>query len=302
MTESRSPPTQRGQRRRAAARPRAKRQGLHIAALAAAIKVAPRKLDALENDRYDELPDATFTRALAQTVCRTLKIDAAPVLALLPQAGDHGAGAGGGGPEHAVPRAGRGTAIPADGRRGVAAAGAGPRLALHGGGAGRLLPAAGLWSPAATVAPCDAAAASCAPRRAAPVPRRRPWRAEWLRPRRPPRQPRRRSPQGETVFAVPAPDARRVRAASPPSRRPPRRRCSCSCAPPTESWVEVQRCRAARCCCRAPCCPVRAWASTARCRCAWDRQRRGHGTACSAASRSTWRRSTRDNVARVELQ
>jgi cytoskeleton protein RodZ len=59
-------------------------QGLHIAALAAAIKVAPRKLDALENDRFDELLDATFARALAQTVCRTLKIDAAPVLALLP--------------------------------------------------------------------------------------------------------------------------------------------------------------------------------------------------------------------------
>jgi cytoskeleton protein RodZ len=60
-------------------------QGLHIAALAAAIKVAPRKLDALENDRWGELPDATFTRALAQTVCRTLKIDARPVLDLLPQ-------------------------------------------------------------------------------------------------------------------------------------------------------------------------------------------------------------------------
>ena len=62
------------------------RQGLHIAALAAAIKVAPRKLDALEHDRYDELPDATFTRALAQTVCRSLKIDPQPVLALLPLA------------------------------------------------------------------------------------------------------------------------------------------------------------------------------------------------------------------------
>ena len=44
------------------------RQGLHIAALAAAIKVTPRKLDALENDRWGELPDATFTRALAQSV------------------------------------------------------------------------------------------------------------------------------------------------------------------------------------------------------------------------------------------
>ena len=63
------------------------KQGLHIAALAAAIKVAPRKLDALEHDRWDELPDAVFVRALAQTVCRTLKIDAAPILQLLPRAG-----------------------------------------------------------------------------------------------------------------------------------------------------------------------------------------------------------------------
>lgn len=62
------------------------KQGLHIAALAAAIKVAQRKLEALEGDRYDELPDATFTRALAQTVCRTLKVDARPVLDLLPPA------------------------------------------------------------------------------------------------------------------------------------------------------------------------------------------------------------------------
>ena len=60
------------------------KQGLHIAALAAAIKVSPRKLDALENDRWHELPDATFTRALAQTVCRTLKVDARPVLDKLP--------------------------------------------------------------------------------------------------------------------------------------------------------------------------------------------------------------------------
>ena len=62
------------------------KQGLHIAALAAAIKVAPRKLDALENDRLTDLPDATFARALAQTVCRTLKVDARPILDLLPPA------------------------------------------------------------------------------------------------------------------------------------------------------------------------------------------------------------------------
>ena len=61
-------------------------QGLHIAALAAAIKVVPRKLELLESDQIDQLPDATFTRALAQTVCRTLKIDPVPILALLPPA------------------------------------------------------------------------------------------------------------------------------------------------------------------------------------------------------------------------
>jgi cytoskeleton protein RodZ len=66
------------------------RQGLHIAALAAAIKIPQRKLEALEADRFDDLPDATFTRALAMTVCRALKIDASPVLAQLPQLGGNG--------------------------------------------------------------------------------------------------------------------------------------------------------------------------------------------------------------------
>lgn len=64
------------------------KQGLHIAALAASIKVTPSKLEALEAGRYDELPDATFTRALAQSVCRVLKIDAQPVLAQLPSTRD----------------------------------------------------------------------------------------------------------------------------------------------------------------------------------------------------------------------
>jgi cytoskeleton protein RodZ len=84
MTEPAPGGTQQGTGAGALLRAAREKQGLHIAALAAAIKVAPRKLDALENDRWDELPDATFTRALAQTVCRTLKIDARPVLDLLP--------------------------------------------------------------------------------------------------------------------------------------------------------------------------------------------------------------------------
>lgn len=64
------------------------RQGMHVAALAATIKIPQRKLEALEADRYDELPDAAFARALALTVCRALKIDPAPVLAQLPRIGD----------------------------------------------------------------------------------------------------------------------------------------------------------------------------------------------------------------------
>jgi len=63
------------------------KRGLHIAALAASIKVSPRKLEALEADRYAELLDLTFTRALAQTMCRALRVDAEPVLAKLPQVG-----------------------------------------------------------------------------------------------------------------------------------------------------------------------------------------------------------------------
>jgi len=66
-----------------------KAQGLHIAALAAAIKVSPRKLELLESDQFDQLPDATFTRALAQTMCRALKIDPAPILALMPRPPGH---------------------------------------------------------------------------------------------------------------------------------------------------------------------------------------------------------------------
>jgi cytoskeleton protein RodZ len=59
--------------------------GMHVAALAVALKVPVSKLEALESDRYDQLPDAVFVRALASSVCRTLRIDAAPVLERLPQ-------------------------------------------------------------------------------------------------------------------------------------------------------------------------------------------------------------------------
>lgn len=59
--------------------------GLHIAALAAALKVPVKKLESLEAGRYNELPDLTFARALASSACRHLKIDPAPVLQQIPQ-------------------------------------------------------------------------------------------------------------------------------------------------------------------------------------------------------------------------
>ncbi|WP_349743339.1 helix-turn-helix domain-containing protein [Roseateles cavernae] len=65
-------------------------QGLHIAALAAQLKVPQAKLEALEADRYQDLPDLTFARALAKAMCRVLKVDAAPVLALLPRGDEAG--------------------------------------------------------------------------------------------------------------------------------------------------------------------------------------------------------------------
>lgn len=61
--------------------------GLHVAALAVSMRVPLKKLEALEADRHDLLPDAVFVRALAASVCRALKIDAAPILARLPQSG-----------------------------------------------------------------------------------------------------------------------------------------------------------------------------------------------------------------------
>jgi cytoskeleton protein RodZ len=59
-------------------------RGLHIAALAVQLKVPQSKLEAIEADRWDDLPDATFARALATSMCRALKIEAGPVLQVMP--------------------------------------------------------------------------------------------------------------------------------------------------------------------------------------------------------------------------
>ena len=60
--------------------------GLHIDVVAAALKVPTKKLQALEDDDIDSLPDPVFARALAASVCRALRVDPAPVLAKLPGA------------------------------------------------------------------------------------------------------------------------------------------------------------------------------------------------------------------------
>ena len=63
--------------------------GLHVGALAASLKVPVQRIEALEADRHDLLPGPVFTRALASSVCRLLKLDSAAVLALLPKAVQH---------------------------------------------------------------------------------------------------------------------------------------------------------------------------------------------------------------------
>lgn len=59
--------------------------GVHIESIAFSLKVPVSKIEALERDDFEALPDAVFARALASSVCRALKMDSAPVLALLPQ-------------------------------------------------------------------------------------------------------------------------------------------------------------------------------------------------------------------------
>lgn len=59
--------------------------GLSLAGLAAALKVPAPKLEALEADDHAAFQDHVFMRALAQSICRTLRMDSAQVLALLPR-------------------------------------------------------------------------------------------------------------------------------------------------------------------------------------------------------------------------
>lgn len=59
-------------------------QGLELATLADLLKVSVSKLQALEQNQLELLPDPVFCRALASSICRILKLDPVPVLGQLP--------------------------------------------------------------------------------------------------------------------------------------------------------------------------------------------------------------------------
>lgn len=84
MTEEASHSTPSAQSAGALLRQYREAENAQLDQLATALRVAPSKLEALEADRLSDLPDAMFARALTLAVCRHLKRDAAPVLALLP--------------------------------------------------------------------------------------------------------------------------------------------------------------------------------------------------------------------------
>ncbi len=60
--------------------------GLSLEELAARVKVPVKRLSALEEDRFEDWPDANLVRAVAASVCRQVRIDSAIILARLPKA------------------------------------------------------------------------------------------------------------------------------------------------------------------------------------------------------------------------
>jgi cytoskeleton protein RodZ len=68
--------------------------GMHLAVLSANLKVPVRQLEALEADEYLVDQSPVFARGLAASVCRQLRVDPAPVLALMPLSASHLASTG----------------------------------------------------------------------------------------------------------------------------------------------------------------------------------------------------------------
>jgi hypothetical protein len=59
--------------------------GVHLGVLSVNLKVSIKQLEALEADQFQHWPEPVFARALAAKVCRFLRIDSEPVLALMPR-------------------------------------------------------------------------------------------------------------------------------------------------------------------------------------------------------------------------
>ena len=55
-------------------------RGLALADVAQQLKFAPRQLEALEQERFDALPGATFARGMVRSYARLLKLDPEPLL------------------------------------------------------------------------------------------------------------------------------------------------------------------------------------------------------------------------------
>lgn len=64
------------------------KSGMHLGVLSVTLKVPIRQLEAFEADALDPAKGPVFYRGLASSMCRHLRTDAAPILALLPQSND----------------------------------------------------------------------------------------------------------------------------------------------------------------------------------------------------------------------
>lgn len=59
--------------------------GIDAGVVARALKITPQTLEALEQDRYQALPNLSFARSLAASICRNFGVDPEPVLAQMPR-------------------------------------------------------------------------------------------------------------------------------------------------------------------------------------------------------------------------
>lgn len=63
--------------------------GVHLAVLSVNLKMPVRQLEALEADQYLADQNPVFARGLAASVCRQLRVDSAPILALMPMSANY---------------------------------------------------------------------------------------------------------------------------------------------------------------------------------------------------------------------